>query len=255
MKISQSELIQLKSNIHDIVKHLYEMKDSSFARGVEQKQHLSLVTSIDYAISNLFEDFCDRKKIALISEENSNRVHDYPVAILDPIDGTRELVEGLPECSVSFSVFYGSTQDPRNFSWIYNPFTGFEISSQQLFISSRKRRETRLMGLVSNSEFGEGLYERINLDSLDLISPRGSIAFKLGLLATGACDFVVSFRGKNIWDVLAGTHICSQRGISFYVNGCEFTDFHETRIEEGVLIWCPENYRERLAEVFLSETP
>lgn len=252
MKISQNELIDLKMDIHEIVKHLYKMKESDLTRSVTRKPDDSLVTSIDIAISNLFENFCHNKNLSLISEENINRERpSYPIAVLDPIDGTRELVEGLPECCVSFSIYYGSMDDPRNFSWLYNPFTGFELSSHQMHINSNKRRNTRLLGLVSNSEFEAGLYQDIKLKDLDVLNPRGSIAFKLGLLAIGACDFVVSQRGKNIWDILAGTHLCNMRGIYMFYNGEKLTSFDEIRIDAGVLMWCPPDRASLLNACFL----
>jgi myo-inositol-1(or 4)-monophosphatase len=254
MQIEQNDLTTLKNDIYEIVKHLYKMKEPSVTQSSMVKKDNTLVTDIDLAISNLFEQFCEKRKTILISEENKNRNGRYPVAILDPIDGTRELALGLPECCVSFSLYYGSIKDKRNFSWIFNPFTGFELLSTQPFLGSKMRREKRLLGLISNSESEQGLYENIILDSMIQLSTRGSIAFKLSLLASGACDFVVSKKGKNIWDILAGTHLCDQRGIQLYSNGEVLSLENEIEITSDLLLWCPPEHAHSLNQLFLNET-
>ena len=47
----------------------------------------------------------------------------------------------------------------------------------------------------------------------------GSIAYKLGLLAAGACDVVISKRPKNVWDIAGGVLICHARGILSFSEG------------------------------------
>ena len=65
----------------------------------------------------------------------------------------------------------------------------------------------------------------------------GSIAFKLGLLATGSCHFILSANPKNIWDIAAGSILCRQRGILlFNQEGEEITDLRDKFIK-GPMFW------------------
>lgn len=206
--------------------------------GIVQKSDSSPVTEIDLYIStqikNLLKQHKEFKSYHFFSEEDQESFA-FPCAILDPIDGTRELVRGYPETALSLALMNSSTE---GWAWIYNPFTGFSISSDELFYPAPNSAPGIKVGLTSRSEWEKGLYAQSNYQGILQISPRGSIAFKLGLLAAGACDFVVTKRGKNIWDIAAGTLLCKQRGILMY----DKTGQHIERLEDnrftGPLYWC-----------------
>ena len=120
--------------------------------------------------------------------------------ILDPIDGTKELVKLRPECAYSLAIFNSSNiDDPKNISIVFNPFTGFEVSTFTPLVEKKmftKKHST----FVSRTEFESNLYEKYLNKDLE-INPMGSIAFKLSLLASHKCDFIVSLKPKNIWDL------------------------------------------------------
>ena len=81
--------------------------------------------------------------------------------------------------------------DPKNYGWLYNPFSGFSLDSDTPFVKSNNKSTQRILGMVSRLEFEKGYFKDfINIDPKVEITPRGSIAFKLGLLASGGCDFV-----------------------------------------------------------------
>ena len=71
------------------------------------------------------------------------------------------------------------------------------------------------------------------------MTPKGSIALKLGFLASGACEFVISKEPKSIWDIAAGTILCKQRGIKFYLGKVEQKSLDVKRLNFP-LIWCRE---------------
>jgi myo-inositol-1(or 4)-monophosphatase len=107
--------------------------------------------------------------------------------------------------------------------------------------------------MVSRSEYEKGFFNHLlNFDQKIEISPRGSIAFKLGLLASGGCDFVLSLSDKNIWDIAAGTILCHQRNIFLYQDGKKVEDLNSMRIK-GPMLWAPENLAEELIEKFNNE--
>ncbi len=230
---------------------------STQALKVNQKDDRSFVTEIDLFASELIKNELNKqelyKNFKFFSEEDYNELH-FPAAILDPIDGTRELVKGIPECAVSLGLMNSERLcDPLNFGWIYNPFTGFTIDSSNSAVHSNYVLKKKILGMVSRSEFEKGYFDKfLSKDSNIDISPRGSIAFKLGLLASGACDFVVSLSPKNIWDIAGGSILCHKRKIFLYQNGIKINSLHDIRIE-GILVWSAPELADLIWEKFKSE--
>lgn len=218
---------------------------------VDLKEDKSFVTEIDLFVSELIKEKLQRhseySSYAFFSEEDYKE-YTFPCAILDPIDGTRELVRGRPECAVSLALMKSpDISNPENYAWLYNPFSGFSLDSHTPFVSSLEKSKQKIFSFVSRSEFHKGYFENYMNHPLIDLTPRGSIAFKLGLLASGACDFIVSLAPKNVWDIAAGTILCAQRGISFYENGIKITHLDRQQYH-GALIWVPDE----LAHIVLS---
>jgi myo-inositol-1(or 4)-monophosphatase len=221
----------------------------------KEKIDKSVVTTIDQLISNSFKNLLSTHQIyknySFYSEEDYSSL-EFPAAILDPIDGTIELLKGRPECAVSLAIMNSpEISDPKNYGWIYNPFSGFSMDSNSMFHSHLNRSSQQTMGFVSRSEWHKGFYRSVKDKSIVLV-PRGSIAFKLGLLASGACDFVVSLAPKNIWDIAAGTILLHQRGINFYCNGNKISRLDQVCYGDK-LIWCQENLNAKLHAEFINE--
>jgi myo-inositol-1(or 4)-monophosphatase len=80
----------------------------------------------------------------------------------------------------------------------------------------------------------------------------GSIAYKLALLINGDCDFVITKRPKNIWDIAAGTHICKKFGFEV-----SFLEGDSTKITQDLyqapMIWCRKNNITQLIDQFKTE--
>lgn len=224
---------------------------------VNLKSDNSLVTEIDYYVSNLIKEklqtYPEFGNYTFFSEEEFDKLI-FPCSILDPIDGTRELVKGRAECAVSLAMMNSSKiDDPLNYGWLYNPFSGFSLDSDVPFVASNNKSTQNILGMVSRTEYERGYFNNfLHLAPKVEITPRGSIAFKLGLLASGGCDFVLSLSPKNIWDIAAGTVLCAQRGIKLYQNGVEVLKLDEVLIE-GVLLWAPESLAPELWNKFNSE--
>lgn len=221
------------------------------------KNDNTIVTEIDLFVSKLLKEKLSHhpefNHYNFFSEEDYDQLL-FPCAILDPIDGTRELVMGRAECAVSLALMKSSElSDPTNYGWLYNPFSGFSLDSDMPFIKSNDKSKQKILGLVSRSEFEKGYFNNlINVDSQIAFMPRGSIAFKLGLLASGGCDFVLSLSPKNIWDIAAGTILCAQRGIKLYQNGIEIKKLDEVLIK-GILMWAPASTAQELWMKFENE--
>lgn len=234
-------------NIIEEIKEDLEAKISKFdhkSLKISKKIDDSIVTDMDVYISNLFKQKISTldKNINFYSEEHPDKFK-FPVAILDPIDGTKEFAKGLDECAVSFGVYFSENlNDERNFSWIYNFYNKFEIHSEQIY-KLKPESKAKLKGMVSNTEYDKGLYT-----DNEYINPMGSIAYKLGLLADGQCDFVITKRAKNIWDIAAGTHLCLQRGIHFFSD--DIPEFKITnQLYKPNMIWATDSSIDFINEI------
>ncbi len=217
---------ELRPLVDSILKPYFSGKE--FLR--RKKLDKSLVTEFDEAISLKFKDYfkVHYPHFNFISEEHPRSLS-YPAVILDPIDGTREFAQRIPECAVSLAVCDTSLKEV--FSWIYNPLSGFEISTKSLRYVESSRKKEEPFGLVSRYEWKKNSSLRSQP-----VFPRGSIAFKLGLLAAGSCDFVFSLRPKNIWDIAAGFFLCRQKRIAFFSEGKEVTSL-DRMLYKPPLLW------------------
>ncbi|WP_127715288.1 inositol monophosphatase family protein [Halobacteriovorax sp. HLS] len=248
--IRSEKLNLLRSGVNKIVREVINPESLSESLQIEKKSDRSIVTRVDKEISKLIEieleHLVKNEGFHFFSEENMVSFG-FPSIILDPIDGTRELAKGLGECVVSLAVMTSSNE---GFSWIYNPFTGFEISSKDAFCEPVSFNEDRLFGLVSRTDYSKGIFSDLSLDSSIVVEPRGSIAFKLALLASGACDFVYSKTPKSVWDIAAGTLLCWDRKIKLFQSGAEVKRLDSVKID-GELIWCREKDLARLQSSLL----
>ncbi len=253
MKITQTEVILELTRKLSILFGPKASKDIE----VNLKSDNTIVTEIDLFVSTLLKEKLKKHptytNYNFFSEEEFDQLI-FPAAILDPIDGTRELAKGRAECAVSLALMKSpELSDPENYGWLYNPFSGFSLDSDTPFVASNNKSIQKVLGMVSRLEFEKGYFkEFLDIDPKIEITPRGSIAFKLGLLASGGCDFVLSLSPKNIWDIAAGSVLCAQRGIKMYQNGVEITRLDQVNIK-GVLLWAPENIAHELWAKFKNE--
>lgn len=254
-KLGEMDLNEVKFKIRQYLSSVYEKKEIEAFLDVSQKKDGTIVTEVDKEISLLidrsFYQKINKDQVQLFCEESEERGElRFPSLVVDPVDGTKELAAGLEECCLSVALVPDSSLNSSGAqAWLYNPLTGFEIHSHCLFTEQKIREKPHYLGLVSRTEYEKGLYANLECASDITLAPRGSIAFKLGLLASGACDFVVSKKPKNIWDIAAGTIICQKRNIFLYNSKGRVIQWSE-RLKDCPLIWCHPSLIERLSPLF-----
>lgn len=236
-------------NLADIVNsHLSDVQKilNNFPRPLTKtKQDNSPVTELDLALSHFFEEVFRREYpgICFYSEENFSDWF-FPLLALDPLDGTREFIAGRPEWAISVGHFLSEKFEGEG--WVHNPVTGENFTEPT--VSAPKSGKV-LRGEVSRTEFDQGLYDDVSAANLE-ISPLGSIAYKLGRLSHGKCDFVVSRRPKNIWDIAGGSLLCQSAGIGFFSRGELVTKVQ--KLYEPPLLWCSPSSAPELLKIFSS---
>jgi len=188
---------------------------------IRQKSKDNPVTPADleadkYLRETFAHQFPDDGWLSEETVDSPHRMSRRRVWVVDPLDGTKEFVKGLPEFAISVALV--EDNKPR-IAVIYNParddlFAAVKNAGAYRggsFVKVSKREE--LQGsrvFVSRSEhsvssFGS-LQKSASLRSL------GSIAYKLALVAAGEADLSISMRPKNEWDVCAGALLVQEAG-------------------------------------------
>jgi myo-inositol-1(or 4)-monophosphatase len=154
-----------------------------------------------------------------LSEEDSDdarRLASSRVWIIDPIDGTKEFIEGVPQFAVSIGFVVGGR--PK-VSVIYNPVEdrlyravagrGTELNGERIHVTSRREIHGALL-LVSRSEPLRKFQVFVDLCEIQSV---GSIAYRLAKVAGGEGDGTLTFRSIHEWDVCAGALMVEEAGV------------------------------------------
>jgi myo-inositol-1(or 4)-monophosphatase len=213
----EADLHRISSTL-SLVAQLVSRTDKN-ALSVSHAKNGDPVTSLDREINQLILDTLPNQKEGWLSEESRDdllRLQCRRVWVIDPIDGTRELIEGIPEWSVSIGLveeqrvvaggvlnpctgemFLGSAETGLKVSQLASPGTGSESKNNACI-------------LVSRREYGEGKWRSEEEHSLK-VTPVGSIAYRLARVAAGYAGATCTFEPRNEWDVAAGValiHAC-----------------------------------------------
>jgi myo-inositol-1(or 4)-monophosphatase len=153
-----------------------------------------------------------------LSEEGDARpgVVTGRVWVVDPLDGTREYVQHIPEFAVSVAL----TVDGRPaVAVVYNPIRdllvsatlggGVTVDGRSAAVSGAIDLATSAV-LASRSEVGRGQWAPFEAHCR--VQPTGSIAYKLALVAIGEADATISLAPKHGWDVCAGVLLVEEAG-------------------------------------------
>src|SRR5580692_11492908 len=178
------------------------------------------VTEADRALDAILRKELLRQGEGWLSEESVDdpiRLQCSRVWVVDPLDGTREFVKGIPE----FCVSIGFVENGRPVAGgIYNPATDEtflgSIDSGVTYNGklSQPSRRTSLDGalvLASRSEVKRGEWKPFESASFT-VRPMGSVAYKLALVSAGLADITFTLTPKNEWDVVAGAALVRSAG-------------------------------------------
>lgn len=199
-------------------------KIKGFYRGkfeVEEKSPDNPVTQADKEA----DEYLKSALMALVPEagwlseetvDNPERLEKKYVWIVDPLDGTKEFVMGIPEFSVSVALVEDGIPVVGA---IYNPVTdemvsavkgeGLKLNGEPATASKR----TELAGSIidaSRSERKRGEFEPFE-EMFEIIT-MGSIAWKLARTGYAQADATWSRGPKHEWDICAGVLLVQEGG-------------------------------------------
>jgi myo-inositol-1(or 4)-monophosphatase len=201
-------------------------------RAVQYKTGHDPVTEVDRAVDAALRESLRQESEGWLSEESADdlsRLSREHVWVVDPLDGTREFVAGIPEFCVSIAFVENGRPVAGG---VYNPATreeflgaidfGVLYNGRPAFASQRTTLIDALI-LASRSEVNRGEWNEFNNGECR-IQPVGSVAYKLGLVAAGRADVTFTLVPKNEWDVAAGAALVeSAGGFVSLLDGSRFT--------------------------------
>jgi len=178
------------------------------------------VTEADEAVDETLRSTLPQHGEGWLSEEtvdDLSRVDCARTWIVDPLDGTKEFVQGIPEWCVSVGLIEGDQPvaggilvPTRGLTILGSVETGVTVNGEP----ARVRELDGLEGisvLASRSEVGRGQWDRFS-DAPFAVEPMGSVACKMALVAAGLADATWTLVPKNEWDVAGGTALVRAAG-------------------------------------------
>jgi 3'-phosphoadenosine 5'-phosphosulfate (PAPS) 3'-phosphatase len=188
------------------------------------------VTEADYAA----DDVLRKHLMALIPEahwlsEESEAVapliHGEPTWVIDPLDGTREFLRGLPEYGVSVGLFL---EDRLVLGAVGLPVQDEVYSG----ICTAERQEASKNGVALPRLPDDGIVQRVVVSRHDYewrriqyqlpweVYPLGSAVCKLVHAATQDADIYFSTGPRSVWDVAGGAAVLrGVGGVLMQING------------------------------------
>lgn len=178
------------------------------------------VTEADRAVDEVLRKNLLRAGEGWLSEESVDdfsRLDKQRVWVVDPLDGTREFVQGIPEFCVSIAmvengipVAGGICNPATNELIMGSRETGVTYNGELAQPSQRQDLHGALV-LASRSEVKRGEWKQFEAAEFN-IRPMGSVAYKLGLVSAGRADLTFTLVPKNEWDVAAGAALVESAG-------------------------------------------
>ena len=220
-------------------------------------------TEADRAVDAVLRRQLLRKDEGWLSEESVDdlaRLEKERVWVVDPLDGTREFVAGIPEFCISIAMV---EQGRPVAGGICNPATG------EIFLGSlnsgvtyngktvHSSQRTSLSGaliLASRSEVKRGEWKRFESAPFT-VRRMGSVAYKLALVSAGLADATFTLTPKNEWDVAAGAALVqSAGGFVCTLEGSPLRCNNKSTLISGLLA-CGRGLREELSVLVNGHLP
>lgn len=178
------------------------------------------VTEADIELDKVLRAELVRKDDGWLSEEtvdDLSRLDKRRVWIVDPIDGTREFVEGINEWCISVALSIdgkitaaGICNPSRDELFLGARESGVTLNGKPVYATGKSELEGATV-LASRSEVKLGEWDRFTGGPLNVI-PMGSVAYKLAQVSAGFGDSTFTLVPKNEWDIAAGVLLIEAAG-------------------------------------------
>jgi len=222
------ELFILTKALHEAGRSIEAIRKTNLT--VIHKTNHDPLTEADLAANNILQNqlLSHFPHDGWLSEENKDdtkRLHHQRVWIIDPIDGTKEFIQHLPEYVISVALVENHIPV---LAAVYHPVHDqlfYAIKGHGTWLRERSADDTSLKEkrvtcddsssstltiLASRTEVRDGKWEAIK--KIHHVKEVGSIAYKLALIASGQAQATISFAPKHEWDIAAGVLLVTEAG-------------------------------------------
>lgn len=202
-------------------------QDRTAAGQVQTKGIADYVTAVDYAVQQYIQEHLEASypHIQFLSEEKANQEIDQSglVWVLDPVDGTTNLIHDYHTSCISLALMGGGEVV---LGMIYNPYSkelfqakkggGSYLNGERITVSGATHMEESLIAIGTSPYHKEmadenfELFKRLFLDCQD-IRRSGSAALDLAHVACGRLEGYFEI-GLKIWDFAAGMLLVREAG-------------------------------------------
>lgn len=193
------------------------------------------VTQADVLLDKILKKELLRNDEGWLSEETADdlsRLEKQRVWIVDPLDGTREFIEGIPEWCVSIAYVVnghpeaaGICSPPNDQLFLANRSTGVTLNGKPVEVSQKQNLEGATV-LASRSEVKRGQWKPFENAPFEMI-PMGSVAYKMARVAAGLNDATFTLVPKNEWDVAAGWLLVEAAGGNVLDKNAKLRQFNQ----------------------------
>ncbi len=202
------------------------------------------LTEVDTALDSVLKESLLADGDGWLSEETVDdpaRLDRDIVWIVDPLDGTREFIDGLPEFCTSIAAVVDGVPVVGG---VINPAADLEIigglgigltcnGAPVERTRSPVGNDTRV--LASRTEVGRGRWEMVEAAGI-AVEPMGSVAYKMARVAAGLDWATWTPVPKNEWDVAGGTALLKAAGgTAVGLDGRELTFNRANPLLDGVI--------------------
>jgi len=170
------------------------------------------VTEADVLLDDILKDILLQNGEGWLSEEtkdDKSRLDKECVWIVDPIDGTREFIQGVPEWCISVAYIVNGRPEAAGIcsptarqTFLGTRNTGVTLNGKPVQVT-RKQDLVDATVLASRGEVKRGEWKQFETEPFEII-PMGSVAYKMARVAAGLDDPTFTLVPKNEWDVAAG---------------------------------------------------
>lgn len=200
---------------HEVFRH-YEGRDIA----EESKTGGDPLTEVDVALDLAIRESLSQDGEGWLSEETADdlsRLDRQLVWIVDPLDGTREFIDGLAEYCTSVAAVLNGVPVAGG---IMNPAAnvtvigavGLGLTCNGASVDSVVDRSRVLSEvLASRSEVGRGQWAPVEQSGIK-VTPMGSVAYKMARVSAGLDDVTWTPVPKHEWDVAGGAALLSAAG-------------------------------------------
>jgi myo-inositol-1(or 4)-monophosphatase len=184
------------------------------------KKDRSPVTTADLAVNQILHEllltaFPHDAWLSEESPDDPRRLENKRVWVIDPIDGTKYFMRGIPQYAISVALV--ESHQPV-VAAVYNPATdelfsavrgmGAWLNGQPIHVTPAW--DGRPVVLVNPPALERGVFRAI--EAAAECRPMGSIAYTLAQVAAGRADATLNLDGLNEWDVAGGVLLIEEAG-------------------------------------------